>query len=292
MYVLNIRFRIPTVDHHHWIPVLESLPGAFSSKGSTLNGADVIEFLLQEYRNQVEQDEVLRLSFPRGSADYIGRKLSEVVEYLLYEQSGIFREYTEGMIRSVYGRNIVMGWWASWYVRSMKVKGMHSSSVHSVEDCVRSVSDVLSFLSHWVDITDSMRLPMEVTSKLFSMFSVLLSIPLTAADPTLAPLSDLLGQSPQLTAIAKWCMQLNQGCKVYPGSFLRGDKRSTKTANKAWWEWLGWSGRKVEHDSTSSQDNNFRADKNHNLVFAMVSVGALFVFLASTSSNPPPSRTS
>lgn len=289
------------LDNHHWVPVVRDLPGAFSSNGTILNGSEVIEVLLAEYSNQVESEETLMQGFPRGASDYMENKLLNVIHYMLYYHNEVYRDYTDPMIRSVYGLNFISGRCSSWHIRTTKLGKIERSDVRSVDDCVRSLNETLSFLSHSIDVTDSMKLPMRITSKLFSLMTVLLSIPLRGyAD--LSPLSTLLMESPQIVAIEKWCEKINQGCKLWPSSVIqwRGPLRSAtcesprgedrKSAEAAWYEWLGWSGKEASSTAGPPEGENlFEANKSHNMAFAMVSIACLFVCLSTLESPPNPS---
>jgi hypothetical protein len=285
------------VDPHHWVPIIEQLPGAFTSKGTVMNGTEVIDSLLMESSYQSESADFSLQTFPRGARDYIGSKLSDTIEYLLYANESVFVSFTDPLIRSVYRPNIFAGWLQSWCMRRSKLSKMHTSSVHCVEDCVRNVEETVSFLSHSVDVTDSMKLPLEVTSRLYAMMTVLLSIPLK--DETLAPLASLLLESPQIAALEKWCVRQNEGCKLWPFSVIgwreavrcaggRANEQVAESSSKtAWWEWLGWSSAK--HANTTGEGgpeaaSDFEANKSHNIAFALVSVGALFVYVATNVS--------
>ena len=286
MYDLNGHLNISYIGYHHSLPVLGELPGAFASTGSVLNANEIVDFLLSEHAEHAD-DEMYMQAFPRGSDAYLARAFSEILDYLLFVNPHVFSIYTRRLITSVYGLNYPYGLWNAWSIQEKKLQEAKSSPIHSGADCVKRLEEILSYLSHCTDISESMKLPMRVTCKLFSYMSVLLMVPLDD-DEDLHGLSELLLRSPQLTAIEQWCTRINDGCKLWPRHALEWRKKlrnisdSSPRALKAktsWWEWMGWSA----HKSQPAETSTFVPDKSHNVLFAMAAVGSLFVFLGSRS---------
>lgn len=277
-----------SADNHFSVPVLGDLPAAFSSTGSVFPGADVTEALLVEHALHSDAEETALLAFPRGSDAFLAKLLREAVSYLLYENNEVFSSYTSRMIRSVQWPNVIGGVWESGRLREDKIRSLESSSVHSVADCLSRIEEAVSFLSHSVDITESMKLPMRITSKLFSLMSVLLAVRLECE--SLQPLHDYLLHSPQMVSIEKWCDKLNEGCKVWPHRVIswRKNLRNSQDPSVQFiapkpaglWEWLGFTSQ-----VSREEDSKFVADKGHNILFAMTAVGVVFIFLASSPSS-------
>ena len=282
------------LDQHHEVPVLGKLPAAFSSNGSVLVASDIVEALLVEHAAHTESEETALYAFPRGCDAFINRQLSEVVDYLLYENEEIFGSYTSRMLRSVYSPALVLGSWNSFKIREWKQAALHSSTVHSVADCIVKLEEVVAFLSRSVDITESMKLPLRITSKLFSLMSVLLAIPLE--DPSLSPLADYLLQNPQMVAIEQWCDKINEGCRMWSRNVISWRKaiRSGQQSPQGpapqktggWWEWLGWSGK--DFTPPPDEKSEFVADKSHNVLFVLTGVSVLFMYFASLGDNSKP----
>ena len=148
-------------------------------------------------------EEYLLLAFPRGTDVHLANNIGKVLDYLLYENEKIFQIFTALLIRSVYWPNLMFGFWQSWTIREQAMKRCESSSVHSARECVRALTEIIEYLSHSVDISESMKLPLRISCKVFSLMSLLLTIPVEA-DEDLVELSEFLANSPQISAIAKW----------------------------------------------------------------------------------------
>jgi hypothetical protein len=268
---------------------LGSLPAAFSSTGAVCNSDDIVEVLLREQAVHSDIEEHLLMSFPKGADYYLQKTLSEVVDYLLYQDELIFQTYTSRRIKALHAPNWVRGVWESHILREKGLARCEKSTVQSIEECVERLNEVVAFLGHSVDITESMKLPMRITSKLFSLMTVLLSIPLD--DASMVPLNDLFLSHPQFVALEQWCGRMNDGCKLWSQVAMSWRKtirsgESLPVACKkisAWYEWLGWKskGESAQHKAAPE----FVAEKSHNVLFAMTAVSALFVYYASLASS-------
>jgi hypothetical protein len=202
------------------------------------------------------------------------------------------RNYTRPLLMSIYGWNYFFGLFQTNSIHERKLRLLESSTVKSIPDCVRKLEEVVAFISHCADISESMKLPMRITSRLFSLMSVLLTIPLE--DESLKPLSNFLLNSPQMTAIEKWCERINDGCRIWSQNAIGWRKKirsgeqpgpNVIKGRKAWWEWLGWSSSDKHRTDPTHEETGFVPDKRHNVLFAMVAVGTLFVFLGSPSAS-------
>ena len=276
-------FCFSVLDNHHLVPLLGLLPAAFSSRGSILNADEIVSTLIEEHSLHSEHEDYLLQAFPRGSDILLSSLVGEVIDHLLYENERVFQSYTAPLIRSVYWPNFGFGYWQSWSLRETKLAQARLSSVHSASTCIKRLEEVVSLLTHAVDVTESMKLPLRISSKLFSLVSVLLTIPLEK-DPELSPLADFLSASPQFATLAKWCERTNDGCKVWPARSLSTGRKSVEKPkpNRPWWEWFGWSAKSASTPSTE-ETPKFVPVKSHNILFAMASVGALFFFLSTPS---------
>ena len=273
------------------MPILGDLPAAFASNGGIATAPEIVDFLLQEHAAHSDDEGYLQV-FPHGSEMYLAKSLGEVIDYLLFADESIFRLHTRPLLTSVYGWNYIFGLIQMSSVHEKKLRLLESSAIKSVPDCVRKLEEVVSFLSHCADISESMKLPMRITSRLFSLMSVLLTIPLE--DESHKPLSNFLLNSPQITAIEKWCERINDGCRIWSHSAIGWRKKIRSgehsgphltKGRKAWWEWLGWSSSDKHRTDPTHEETNFVPDRRHNVLFAMVAVGTLFVFLGTSSAS-------
>lgn len=263
---------MPTyLDNHYYVPTLNYLPGAFSSNGSVLSAADICFSLTEEFQAHSGSNE-FSSNFPPGGEAYLCKVLKDVLSYVQYECETVHSRHTGPLLRSVYGWNVLWGVWQSQVLREVVLAGRESSTIHSLDACVEALSAVLDFLSHCVDITESMRLPMAITSKLFACMSVLLTIPISESEA--APLGSFLHTSPQVRALEAWCERINDGCKLWPSGTIswRRNGAAVVEQRQSWWEWLG-----------GAEPTEFVAEKSHNMIFLMSSFAVLFVYLATKS---------
>jgi hypothetical protein len=249
-----------------------------------MTAPDIVATLLGEQSNLSESDEYLKSQFPYGLEVLIRRTLDGVIDYLLFEVDGIYNKYTSRLIRSVYWPNIVSAYFESHRLREQK---RDHRAIFSAADCAERVSHIFDLLSQSVDLTDpSMKLPLGISSAVFSRLSVLLSIPLERDD--LLPLSAFLMDSPIVQSLETWAEKLNSGCRLWSGGVINwrrkfrhissDDLPADSSPSTPWWTWLGWSADKPFQEPPT-EPTGFVADKNHNVLFAMVSVGAIFVYL-------------
>ena len=281
------------LDRHHCVPILGNLPAGFSSASSVLNARDICNALLDEHSSQSEQDEIALSAYPFGTDTLIGEKLDGILSFVLYECETIFSMYTKPLIASIYGPNLLFRWTKPDILRHDAIAKSHiRSAVRNAEECISSLKSVVALISHCVDITESMRLPMKITCKLFSRMSILLSIPMTSS--TLPTLSEYLHNAPEMVSIEAWCNRINAGCKLWDEKTINwrrksrlGDEKEETldgaSTSKWWWEWFGLSSRTRRHpeqDEWSAPQNPFKPNKAHNVYFAMASVSAMFVYVA------------
>ena len=244
--------------------------------------------LLSEYCNHSEQEAYDSVGFPKGFEYYIENILMNIAGYLLYENEGIRNSYTLKVLQQVYGPNLLSGTLEGAFYIQRKRQQQEQSLIHSVEDCVESLRELLSALAHFTDLSESMRLPMRISSKLFAYMSVLLTIPLE--DASLGRLQNFLIQSSEIAVIEKWCELINDGCKLFPRHAISSretirtgvkslDVRSVKSS---WWSWIGLDS--FTEPIVSEERQDFTADKRHNLLFVMTAVSAAFIYFASLGS--------
>jgi hypothetical protein len=290
MYVIARSIRRMILDYHHHIPLLKWLPSGFSSNGAILFASDITEVLLNEHSIQSESEDISMSSFPLGCEKYIASQLDEVLGYLLYESVSTFDNYTSRLIRSVYFPNIILGYYESHFLREQVLVDRGKSLIRCRKSCMDAIARVIQTLQHSIDITESMKLPMRVTSKLYSRMSILLSIPMGMNDP----LSEYLLTSPQIIALEAWCERVNAGCKLWPSGSInwrrkhRGQHTSptniTRNESVKWWEFFGWSAQSETGDPGASAPSTFTPNKAHNIWFGLVSVSAIFVYIGMSSS--------
>ena len=248
------------LDHHYQVPVLGYLPAAFSSDSAVLTGSDICELLLEEYLSHSSNDDVSQM-FPRGSDVFIGKVLSEVISFILFEYDRVFSSYTSPLIRSVFGWNLVTGTIETHRLRERVLSSRASSTIHSMDECVAGIKQVIDVLSESVDLCESMNLPMRITCKLFACMSVLLSIPLRIE----SPVGIYIFNSPQMAAIRTWCDRINKGTKIWPQDWL---DQKVEQKPSMWEQIFG-------PPSPPSPVN-----KSQNVIFLMSSAAMLFVYLA------------
>jgi len=279
------------LDHHHFVPTLGELPAGFSSGGSVLNSEDVCSVLLNEHSSQSENEELALSAYPFGTDTLIEALLDNVLVFVLYECDEVFSSYTKSLLASVYGPNLLFRWTKPGMMRDEMIQSSRScSSVRTVEDCILSLKTVTTLISHSVDITESMKLPMKITSKLFSRMSILFSIPLKSVP--LQALSDYLEKAPEMVAMEAWCVRINAGCKLWDDRTIAWRRKSSRSGQSEvsvqssnWWEWLGWTTRGHKRHSeeeawSGPPTPSFKPNKSHNVFFAMASVSAMFVYVA------------
>lgn len=216
-----------------------------------------------------------------GSDCFIQEQLDNIISFVLYECDNTFSKYTRPLIESVYGLNLVFRWSKPDEIRQGAIDACTSkSSIKSAHECVDSLKSVVNILSHVVDVTESMKLPLRITSRLFSRMSILFSIP--TSTPTLTALNDYLSNAPEMVALEAWCCRINAGCKLWDDRTLTWRRRKGTTIltgleKESWLEWLGLSPPQEVSPPTTTP---FKANKSHNILFAMASVSAMFVYVA------------
>ena len=240
-------------DRYHQVPVLGVLPAAFSSNGSVLSGRDICDTLLAEHSAHSGNDDPSML-FPNGAEEYISSVFSDVITYLLYECESIYFSYSSPLLKSVYGWNLFFGYLESNRVRDRIMKIRHCSLLHSHEDCVLALETLFDLLSLSIHISESMRLPLKITSKLFSHVSVLLSIPLSEE----SSLCSFMSTNPSFRALSLWGENINKGCKIWPV----------------------WPSQTII-PSTPKREST--VETKSNVVFLMSSAAVLFVYLATAN---------
>ena len=244
-----------------------------------MSSPGICEVLLNEHSIQSDYEEIALGSYPLNADHLICELLDNVLVFVLYENEDMFNVYTKPLIASVYGYNLAFRWLKPGLIREEYLTYTRSkSSVKSAEDCVVAIKAVISLLSHTVDVTESMKLPLRISSKLFSRMSVLLSVPLSS--PTLKPLADYLSTAPEMLAVEAWCARVNAGCKLWDERTIRWRRHSAELKTpETWLSWLGWTS---TNDTSWSSTNTpiFKPNKSHNVLFAMTSVSALFVYVA------------
>ena len=260
------------------MPTLGRLPAAFSSAGTVVCSRGICDALMCEHSSQSDYEDVALGTYPLNADHLICELLDNTLAFVLYETEEVFNHYTKPLIASVYGYNSAFAWLKPGMIREETLTCFRSkSSIKSAEDCVGAIKSVMNLLSHTVDVTESMKLPLRITSKLFSRMSVLLSIPMSF--PSLRVLSDYLSTAPEMLAVEAWCVRINAGCKMWDERTIRRRQDSVEfKTRESWWNWLGWAG----HDNWSSTNPTtiFRPNKSHNVLFAMTSVSAIFVYVA------------
>ena len=246
-----------------------------------LNSRDICHVLLNEYATQSDHDEIALSAYPFGTDTLIESKLDDILSFILCECDDIFSEYTRPLLASTYGPNILFRLMNPSMLREELIQDSRiGSSVKSMDDCVSTLRTVVALISHCVDITESMKLPMKIASKLFSRMSILFSIPMKSSN-----LSDYLHNAPEMVSIEAWCIRINAGCKLWDEKSLRWRRKSgaTETVESSvggWWEWLGWRTRTRDHEWSTGPQTPFKPNKAHNVYFAMASVSAMFVYVA------------
>ena len=268
-------------DYHHQVPVLGHLPAGFSSNSAILTSEDIATVLLNEHSTHSESEDFSMSSYALGCEKHIAREIDAILAYVLFSDDLVYDNYTAPLLRSVYFPNMVMGYYQSHVVRE-KVLERVVQLIRTREHCVSALQSIIEILQHSIDITESMRLPMRITCKLFSRLSILFSIPIPADDV----LNEFLTTNPQMVALEAWCERINAGCKLWSPGAISWRRRISRTAtvsheNCKWWEYFGWTtAHSTSGDPTTSQSStNFSPNKTHNIWFGMVSVSALFVYV-------------
>lgn len=280
------------LDHYDFVPTLGKLPAGFSSTGSVLDSRDICNALLNEHYLQSDTEEIALSAYPFGTDTLIGEKLDDVLSFVLFECDKIYSAYTEPLLASLYGSNLLFRWTKPNSLRDEAIQRAQTrSSVKSMEDCITTLKSVIALITHSVDITESMRLPMKITSKLFSRMSILFSIPMSHS--ILPGLSEYMENAPEMVSIEAWCARVNAGCKLWDEKTITWRRKSSRagqtdivdTSRTGWWEWLGWGSGTRRHagdqeEWSEPQQNPFKPNKAHNVLFAMASVSAMFVYVA------------